>query len=107
MRKEKRKERVVRIRYYLVFSGVKLLMHTGFSVLSTPKRQISSYLPAFGSIVKTILTRILVDSLSHLTHFIAPFARRSHFHFVGNLIIGFAMGGAESKSVDITIDIFR
>ena len=72
-----------------------------FPILSTPERQISGFLPAFGSIQNQT---DLDSSLSpHLVCFVACLFGRPYFRFAGSWIVGLAMGRKESRGANVTM----
>ena len=88
--------------------------YAGSLALPVPGRQISGYPPASGSTTALTWTLschlFLVASLgasssafSYLARFLARLVGCFHFHFVGSLTIGLAMGGAESREADIAV----
>ena len=49
---------------------------------------------------------VILCLLFYLINFIVSFARHLLFHFVGSSIIGFVIGGIESKGTDDIVGIF-
>lgn len=47
---------------------------------------------------------LILYILLYLVHFVAFFAKYSHFRFTKNLIVGFSISKAEFKSIDVVID---
>ena len=80
------------------------IITVGFLTFPAPETQISGYLPDSGS--KTAPTWIF-PMLFHLARFLACLVSYFSFCFAGSWIIGLAIGGAESRSADVTIGFSR